>query len=123
MNPHCRGVISEYDKVLLAAAATTNIFTKPPYGVDPGGGDEGDKDNERPSAIVEGVHDHDRRRGRVSLGQQGWRVCLTLTLFPVILPCRAHRQHRNITELYPVDSTQTEKVGLSRLLAEVENGG
>ncbi len=64
------------------------------------------------------MYGHGQRRGRVSLGRQGWRVCLSLTLFPVILPCRAHRQHRNITELYPVESTQTEKVSFSEALSK-----
>lgn len=63
-------------------------------------------------AVVEGGW----RRKRVPLGQEGWRVCLVTTCLPVILPWRAIRQHKNITELYPVESTGMEKVGSRRML-------
>ncbi|CAM9618495.1 unnamed protein product, partial [Scytosiphon promiscuus] len=52
------------------------------------------------------------RRGRVPLGEEGWRVCLTMLCFPWALPWRACTQHKNITELYPVESTTTQKSGL-----------
>lgn len=56
-------------------------------------------------------HDYGWRHRRVPLGREGWRVCLVTTCLPVILPWRAIQQHKNITELYPVESTRTEKVG------------
>ncbi|CAN0076964.1 unnamed protein product [Hapterophycus canaliculatus] len=52
------------------------------------------------------------RRGRVPLGEEGWRVCLTMVCFPCALPWRACTQHKNITELYPVESTKKQKSGL-----------
>lgn len=81
-----------------------------------GGGTEVDvsKPDDEPSAGADAGDDGvDRgwRRRRVPLGQEGWRVCLGTTLLPAILPWRAHQQHKNITELYPVESTTTEKVG------------
>lgn len=51
----------------------------------------------------------DDRRGRVALGQEGWRVCLLMGLCPMALPCRASSQHKNILALYPVESAQPEK--------------
>lgn len=38
-------------------------------------------------------------------------MCLSTACLPVLLPWRARQQHKNITELYPVESTGTEKVG------------
>lgn len=37
-------------------------------------------------------------------------MCLVTACLPVILPWRAREQHKNITELYPVESTGTRKV-------------
>lgn len=55
--------------------------------------------------------DRRSRNRRVPLGQEGWRVCLVTACLPVILPWRAREQHKNITQLYPVESTGTQKVG------------
>lgn len=45
-------------------------------------------------------------RGPVGLGRRGTRVCITMALVPVLLPFQACRQHRGLTDLYPVESTQ-----------------
>lgn len=56
-----------------------------------------------------------RESGRVVLGRRGWRVCLTMALLPVALPFRAWAQHKEITDLYPVESTR-QQVGFFAML-------
>ena len=63
----------------------------------------------------DGQGDYRSRHRRVPLGQEGWRVCLVTACLPVILPWRAREQHKNITELYPVESTGTRKVWMTRV--------
>lgn len=48
------------------------------------------------------------RDDRVRLGRRGWRVCIRMALLPAALPCRAFSQHKRMTALYPVESTQEQ---------------